>query len=604
MKHITILCSMLLFSMLTIAQKRNCPSNFDLNTMKSQEPARYQRYIDLENFTSRFASGIGNAGERLSDLNGVITIPVVVHVLHQGEAVGTGRNISVAQIQSQIDVLNEDFRRLNADRTNTPAAFAGVASDPGFEFRLACQDPNGNATTGILRRQTSRANYTVTLNANQTVNETATGIKMTAIAGEDPWPTSRYLNIWVCTLNGGILGYATFPADFAANPNVDGVVINTTSMGRVGNVVAPFHRGRTATHEIGHWLNLRHIWGDANCGDDQVGDTPTQQTSNFGCPAFPRRTCGNTTNGDMFMNYMDYTNDLCMNIYTAGQRTRARAVFATGGPRAAFIDNYFRIQTPAATVGCTSGTVLLTNTTCLAPTWSVVSGGATIVSGQGTNACTFSTFSLGAVTIRATAGNYLSEVTVNNGVTITSTTNGCVGGYQQWFLNTTPSTAGSNWSWTVNYLGTNSQITISTPSSPSTGVSVKGGGAVRLNYTDACGVARQDGITVYSSCPQFRIAASPNPASGNINLSILLADEKSSSNTEAASISPIRIKASKGQTIISLFDANSNKIVRQWKNAETKNMQYKLNINGLTKGVYILQVDRDESSKLTKIIIE
>jgi Pregnancy-associated plasma protein-A/Secretion system C-terminal sorting domain len=600
MKHINILFSILLFSVLASAQSRNCPTTVNLNSMKSQDPARYQRYMDLENFTSRFASGIGNAGERLSDLNGVITIPVVVHVLHQGEAVGTGRNISVAQIQSQIDVLNEDFRRLNADRTNTPAAFAGVASDPGFEFRLACQDPSGNATTGILRRQTTRASYTV----GNPINETTTGIKMTAIAGEDPWPTSRYLNIWVCTLNGGILGYATFPADFAANPNVDGVVINTTSMGRVDNVVAPFHRGRTATHEIGHWLNLRHIWGDANCGDDQVGDTPTQQTSNFGCPAFPRRTCGNTTNGDMFMNYMDYTDDLCMNVYSAGQRTRARAVFAAGGPRAAFIDNYFRIQTPAATVGCTSGTVTLTNTTCLAPTWSVVSGGATIVSGQGTNACTFSTFSLGAVTIRATAGNYISEITVNNGVTIISTTNGCVGGYQQWFLNATPSTAGSNWNWSVNFLGTNSQITISSPSSPSTWVSVKGGGTVRLNYTDVCGAARQDGLTVYSGCPPFRIAASPNPASGSINLAILPADEKNSSSTDVTGIVPLRIKASKGQTIISLFDANTSKIARQWKNTETKTMNYKLNITGLTKGIYILQVDRDGESKMTKIIVE
>jgi hypothetical protein len=137
-------------------------------------------------------------------------------------------------------------------------------------------------------------------------------------------------------------------------------------MGRTGNVIAPFDGGRTTTHEVGHWLNLRHIWGDATCGDDFVADTPQQQTSNGGCPAFPHRTCGNTTNGDMFMNYMDYTDDNCMNIFTNGQRLRGRAIFAVGGPRAAFLDNYFQVQQPGS-ISCI-GTVNLRNPNCLPQT--------------------------------------------------------------------------------------------------------------------------------------------------------------------------------------------------------------------------------------------
>lgn len=237
MKQILSIIFTLCISTILLAQ-RNCPSVIDLVQMQSQDPARYQRFMDLETFTANYLSNQSNINQRLINQNGIITIPVVVHVLHRGEAVGSGRNISLAQIQSQIDVLNEDFRRLNADRVNTPAAFTGVASDYGFEFRLACQDPNGNPTNGIVRRQTNRNNFTYIAipNTNGLPDENAMGIKMTNIAGSDPWPTNTYLNIWVADFSDGTLGYATFPADFANNPNVDGVVIETTSMGRTGNV--------------------------------------------------------------------------------------------------------------------------------------------------------------------------------------------------------------------------------------------------------------------------------------------------------------------------------------------------------------------------------
>ena len=245
-----------------------------------------------------------------------VTIPVVVHVLYNT----TAQNVSDAQIASQIAVLNEDFQKLNADASKTPTAFAGLVADVGVAFTLAKRDPNGNATTGITRKQVTQTSW-----------GTDDKMKSTTTGGTNAWNTSQYLNIWVVNLSGGVLGYAQFPGGAAAT---DGVVILTTGFGRNGSAAAPFNLGRTATHEVGHWLNLRHIWGDAACGTDLVSDTPTQQTSNGGCPTFPKRTCGNTTNGDMFMNYMDYTNDACMYMFSTGQSTRMNALFATGGARA------------------------------------------------------------------------------------------------------------------------------------------------------------------------------------------------------------------------------------------------------------------------------
>lgn len=194
MKQILSILLFLCTSTILLAQ-RNCPSVIDLGQMQTQDPARYQRFMDLETFTANYVANQGSPNQRLINQNGIITIPVVVHVLHRGEAVGSGRNISLAQIQSQIDVLNEDFRRLNADRTNTPAAFTGVASDYGFEFRLSCQDPNGNPTDGVIRRQTNKNSFTY-ISSGGRPDENAMGIKMTGISGSSPWPTDRYLNIW------------------------------------------------------------------------------------------------------------------------------------------------------------------------------------------------------------------------------------------------------------------------------------------------------------------------------------------------------------------------------------------------------------------------
>ncbi|MAJ90266.1 MAG: zinc metalloprotease [Flavobacteriales bacterium] len=244
--------------------------------------------------------------------NTIITIPVVVHVVWETN----DQNISDTQIQSQIDILNNDYRRTNIDQINTPSVWQSIASDCEIEFCLAKIDPNGNPTTGIERIQTTHGPFGMD-----------SDIHTSAAGGADDWPNDDYLNIWVCDLgNNGILGYATPPSIWIGDG--DGVVIGYNNFGNSGNGNAPYHKGRTATHEIGHWLNLEHLWGDNNCGDDQVNDTPKQATDNSGCPGFPvnENSCNTTnTNGDMFMNYMDYTNDACMNLFTNGQKARMLA---------------------------------------------------------------------------------------------------------------------------------------------------------------------------------------------------------------------------------------------------------------------------------------
>ena len=241
---------------------------------------------------------------------GCTRIPVVVHVVYKTAV----QNISAAQIQSQIDVLNEDFRQKNADLATVPAPFAPMTADARIAFKLASTDPAGNPTTGITRTATA----TTAFSDDDSVKSAATG-------GADAWPSDKYLNIWVCPLAGGLLGYAQFPGGPAAT---DGVVIRHSAFGTVGTAAAPFNLGRTATHEIGHWLNLRHIWGDdgTGCaGSDFVADTPNQGGPNYGTPTFPKVSCGNGPNGDMFMDFMDYVDDSAMTMFTAGQVTRMQA---------------------------------------------------------------------------------------------------------------------------------------------------------------------------------------------------------------------------------------------------------------------------------------
>ncbi len=242
--------------------------------------------------------------------SGCTRIPVVVHVVYKTAA----QNISDAQIKSQIDVLNADFRKKNADVSSVPGAFSALADDARITFELAKTAPGGGATTGITRTATT---------VNGFSDDDA--VKHASSGGADAWPADKYLNIWVCQLSGGLLGYAQFPGGPA---DTDGVVILHSAFGTTGTAAAPFNLGRTTTHEIGHWLNLIHIWGDdgTGCaGSDFVADTPNQGGPNYGTPAFPHVSCSNGPNGDMFMNYMDYVDDAAMVMFSAGQVTRMQA---------------------------------------------------------------------------------------------------------------------------------------------------------------------------------------------------------------------------------------------------------------------------------------
>lgn len=269
-------------------------------------PSFRMRQASLERAVARRLASPG----MVAAAAGPTVIPVVVHVIYNLPA----ENVSLAQIKSQIKVLNRDFRATNPDKSKVPPVWKGLVADAKIEFALAKLDPQGNATNGVTRTKTDRTSF-----------GTNDSVKFTSSGGKDAWPTSRYLNIWVCKLGGGLLGYAQFPGGPAAT---DGVVITHTGFGTVGTATAPFNLGRTTTHEIGHWLNLRHIWGDTeDCsGTDLVADTPNAVGPNFGSPTFPSVSCSNGPNGDMFVNYMDYTDDVSMFMFTSQQITRMAAV--------------------------------------------------------------------------------------------------------------------------------------------------------------------------------------------------------------------------------------------------------------------------------------
>ncbi len=260
---------------------------------------------------------------RILERQQIVKIPVVVHVVWNA----IEENIPDTQIQSQIDILNRDYRKKNSDVSKVPEVWKDLVGDARIEFYLANIDPEGNQSNGITRTQSSVEAF----------NHLADDVKSVAKGGVDPWPSDRYLNIWVCRLNRGLLGYSQFPG---GPPETDGVVIGYTYFGTNGTATHPFHLGRTATHEIGHWLNLNHIWGDdmgACSGSDNVSDTPNQGDSNDGSPDFPHITCDNGPNGDMFMNYMDYVNDDSMFMFTVEQVIRMEACLQ--GPRSSFLNN-------------------------------------------------------------------------------------------------------------------------------------------------------------------------------------------------------------------------------------------------------------------------
>jgi PKD repeat protein len=260
-------------------------------------------------------------------------VPVVFHVIHEGGS----ENISFEQIEDQMRILNEDFARLNPDTFKTPSIFAEYAGDANIQFRLAKIDPNGNCTQGITR---TFSNLT-----NGARNNVKSLIQ---------WNPEHYMNIWVVKTieqfdpDGGIvLGFAQFPNQLFSDSETDGIVLRHDYCGSIES--ASSNAGRTLTHEAGHWLNLRHIWGDDDCGDDNIDDTPTGKEPNYGvcdsngdaaggdfpytpfvgaCSSSPGQIITQSS-GEMFMNYMDYSDDNCMNMFSLGQGDRMRSAITT-----------------------------------------------------------------------------------------------------------------------------------------------------------------------------------------------------------------------------------------------------------------------------------
>jgi hypothetical protein len=281
--------------------RRSCASQDVLAAQMKADPTLALRMNAIEAFTQK-----AMLTNRL--VNGKVQIPVVVNVLYRT----TSENISLTQIQSQIDALNKDYNATNSDFNSVPSLFSGVKANVGISFVL----------DQVIRKSTTNTSW-----------GTTDTMKKTTYGGLAPTSPTTKLNLWVCTIGGGILGYAQFPG---GSSSTDGVAIDSKYLGTTGTATYPYNLGRTATHEIGHWMNLRHIWGDANCGSDLVSDTPTHNDANYGVPAYPHYSTCSGTPVEMTMNYMDYTDDRGMYMFSNGQKSRMAALFVSGGSRASF----------------------------------------------------------------------------------------------------------------------------------------------------------------------------------------------------------------------------------------------------------------------------
>lgn len=309
-----LLCVLQLFAVMAGAQ-RECASAQYRTEQQARNKALQQQAAVIESFIKTHQPTGASTGS-FKMPTGVLHIPVVVHILENGSY-----TISDERVRSQIEALNRDFRKRNADTSKIPDRFKHLAADIEIEFALATADPKGRATTGIIRKQTTVTRW-----------DLDDKIKFLASGGSNAWDPKSYLNIWIGPMYR-VLGYASEPG---GPLETDGIVINPSAFGTTG-ATAPFHLGRTGTHEVGHWLGLIHIWGDEYCGDDKISDTPPQTIYTVGCPSGIRQACNNEPGGTMYMNYMDFADDACMHLFTTGQKNRMRSLFAEGGARASLL---------------------------------------------------------------------------------------------------------------------------------------------------------------------------------------------------------------------------------------------------------------------------
>jgi len=277
---------------------RSCAAVAAHMMLLERNPSFRAAQMRLEDATSRRRDSAADLSK-----SKIVTLRTVVNVVYKTDE----QNISDAQIASQFKAMNKDFRATNPDKSGTPVPWKGLVTDSRVQFKLV----------KVTRTKTASNGFSF----DDAVKKASTG-------GIAPFSPKTHVNFWVCALTGGLLGYAQFPG---GPPATDGVVINYKAFGTIGTAEVPFNKGRTATHEVGHYLNLRHIWADTtDCGgSDMVADTPNAAGPNFGMPAFPHVTCNNGPNGDMFVNYMDYTDDAGMFMFTAQQVLRMRTALDT-----------------------------------------------------------------------------------------------------------------------------------------------------------------------------------------------------------------------------------------------------------------------------------
>ena len=299
--------SIIVFFLLALAGSQLTAQMNCATAYYSQEKMRNDlSFADKSKSIERFTKQIIESQMASRIESSVIKIPVVVHILYHSPS----EKVNDAVVAAQLEILNNCFRRLNADTTNTPERFKQFAADCEIEFQLATSDPLKRYTSGIVRKYTPVAKWTMD-----------DKMKFSSEMGDDAWDTKSYLNIWVCNMDK----FAGYSSVLGGPENVDGIVMGLAAFTEPGN--------KTIVHEAGHWLGLKHLWGDEYCGDDGVNDTPRQASYTTGCPASIRITCGNGPDGDMYSNYMDFTNDACTNLFTEGQKARMRALFVAGAAR-------------------------------------------------------------------------------------------------------------------------------------------------------------------------------------------------------------------------------------------------------------------------------
>ncbi len=296
------------------------------------DPGYKSRRLSIQQFNRALREGEALQPGFTDSLRGEFyNIPVIVHVVYSQPE----ENISDAQIDNQIAVLNADFNDANADRVNLPSSFQPLVGNARLSFYRAQRDPQGRPADGVTRTATSVAAFT----RSGSRGEPDARMKSASTGGVDAWPSDRYLNVWVCDLGESLFGYAQFPG---GPPATDGVVVNHKCFGTMGTARFPTDVGRTATHEVGHWLDCFHIWGDDGTlcsGTDHCDDTPNHAGPNRATPTFPKISCNNGPNGDLFYNHMDYTDHRSRIMFTKGQVARMHATLT--GARASFAGSDF-----------------------------------------------------------------------------------------------------------------------------------------------------------------------------------------------------------------------------------------------------------------------